>query len=378
MPVQKYDIHGPDGSFEERWWSPVNTPVLRPDGSVRYIIHQVEDVTTEMRERQRAKHAEAQHARCMQLADAIPGLVFETDTNANNIYVNEQFLEYTGVALRDLLNDGWCHTIHPDERDTIVASWCDALQSGSAFERECRIRSRTGEWRWFVVRGSLLRDACGRVERAVGICTDINEQQNRHEFHSLLMRELSHRVKNSLALVSALLHLQARSADSGSKAALEDASSRVQAVATVHDQLWRQADAREVDLKPFLTNLATALAEGAPRHRTIVDVDETLVSADMAVPIGLLVNELVTNAYKYAYPAGSQGVVHVLGRATDGHYRLEVSDRGKGLPPGFDIRQSGGSLGMRVISTLARQLRASIEAASSEPGARFVLSFPVS
>lgn len=502
MPIQKYDIHDPNGGFEERWWSPVNTPVLGPDGSVRYIVHQVEDVTAEIRERQRAAHAEAEHVRCLQLADAIPGLVFETDVECNVVYANHQFREYTGLPLEQLLNDGWCHSIHPDERDLIVDAWCEALQSGADYERSCRIRSAAGDWRWFTVRGTLLRDPSGRVERAVGICTDIDdakhteaelreseeqfrtmadslpqlawmadekgwiywynrrwyeytgttldemqgwgwrkvhhpdhvdrvverishswqsgepwedtfplrgadgqyrwflsratplrdaegqitrwfgtntditERQQLEEFQALLMRELSHRVKNSLTLVTALLHLQSRSLAGPTRAALEDAASRVHAVATVHDQLWRQADAREIDLEPFLANLASALAAGAPRHDTKADVEPAIVSADMAVPIGLLVNELVTNAYKYAYPHGNGGDVRVLGKRTgDGTYVIEVSDSGQGLPADFDMARSSGSLGMRVVTTLAKQLDATITFGSAHPGARFLLTF---
>lgn len=89
MEVQKYDIRTPDGAFEERWWCPINTPVFGGDGSVRYIIHQVDDVTAEVRERQRALRAEAGEARRLEGADAIPGLVFETDLRACNLYVNE-------------------------------------------------------------------------------------------------------------------------------------------------------------------------------------------------------------------------------------------------------------------------------------------------
>jgi two-component sensor histidine kinase len=217
-----------------------------------------------------------------------------------------------------------------------------------------------------------------RVTRWFGTNTDITEKQEAQEFQALLMREISHRVKNSLALVSAFLNLQARTLEGESRCALHDAASRVHAVATVHDQLWRQADARDVDLQPFLQSLAAALAEGAPRHRTTAEVEPTVVSADIAVPVGLLVNELVTNAYKYAYPDGQPGEVQILGaRAGDGRYVIEVVDRGRGLPPGFDLSRAGSSLGMRVISTLAKQLDGEVSASSAEPGARFALSFPV-
>ena len=80
-------------------------------------------------------------------------------------------------------------------------------------------------------------------------------------------------------------------------------------MATVHDQLWRQADASEVDLASYLSSLAAAVATAAPRHATVVEVEPAMVSAGLAVPLGLLVNELVANAYKYAYAPGEEGEV---------------------------------------------------------------------
>lgn len=504
MPVQKYDIPHPDGGFEERWWSPVNVPVLGADGSVEYIVHRVEDVTAEMRERQRAAEAEAGEARCLELADAIPGLVFEADSLGQNIYVNEQYCAYTGRPADALLGAGWQEVMHPDDRTRAWEAWREAVHSSRALEMECRVRRSDGAWRWFMLRIAAIRDAQGAVERGIGVFTDIDhakhaeselrareeqfrtmadslpqlawiadekgwiywynrrwfeytgttleqmagwgwrhvhhpehvdrvveriqhawdtgepwedtfplrgadgqyrwflshaepirdadnrvirwfgtntditERQKREDFQKLLIHEISHRVKNSLALVSGLLHLQSKSLEGAPRAALEDAASRVRAVATVHDQLWRQPDAREIDLAPFLSNLGAALATSGPQHATIVEVEPAVVSADVAVPIGLLVNELVTNAYKYAYAGDERGEVRVTGRhALGGTYQLEVADKGRGLPEGFALAGSRTSLGMRVVSNLARQLRGELTAGATGPGARFTLTFPL-
>ena len=147
----------------------------------------------------------------------------------------------------------------------------------------------------------------------------------------------------------------------------------------MHDQLFRQADAREIDLEPFLGNLASAISAAGPEHETIARIEPATVSADMAVPLGLLVNELVTNAYKHAYAEGEGGEIRITGEALDdGRYRLEVSDSGRGLPENFDVnRSSGSSLGMRVITSLSRQLEGELLAGSAEPGARFTLVFPL-
>ena len=214
------------------------------------------------------------------------------------------------------------------------------------------------------------------MTRWFGTNTDITARLELEELQALLLKELSHRVKNSLTLVTALLHLQARNMEGPTRCALEDAASRVRAVATVHDQLWRQPDAREIDLQPFLADLGDAIAAGAPLHDTVVQVEPAMISADMAVPNGLLVNELVTNAYKYAYADGVEGQVRICGRRSgDDHYVIEVSDSGRGLPPDFEIGKSAGSLGMRVISSLTKQLDATITASSANPGARFQLRF---
>ncbi|MFC3078346.1 PAS domain-containing protein [Phenylobacterium terrae] len=504
MPVQKYDIRRPNGEFEVRWWAPLNTPVFGPDGEVRHIIHQVEDVTGEMLERQRAAEAVAGETRLRLLADAIPGLVFEFDTEGRNTYVNRQYRDYTGLPPESLLGDGWRQVLHPEDSEAVGKAWSEAVHAARPMQVECRIRGADGAWRWFMLRAAPLQDREGRVHRAIGVCTDIDaarrardalaeseeqfrsmadslpqlawmadakgwiywynrrwyeytgatleemqgwgwtkvhhpehvdrvveriqqawdtgepwedvfplrgadgryrwflsraeplrdaegrvirwfgtntditEKQRLEDLQTTLIQEISHRVKNSLALVSSLLALQARTLEGAPRKALEEAATRVHAIAGVHDQLWRQADAREVDLGPFIENLAAAVAATSPQHRTSVDAEPAAISADLAAPVGLLLNELLTNAYKYAYPEGAAGEVRVRGAlAGDGRYRLEVADFGRGLPPDFDIASASRSLGMRVITSMAAQLDGRIEAASASPGARFTLTFPL-
>jgi two-component sensor histidine kinase len=208
----------------------------------------------------------------------------------------------------------------------------------------------------------------------------------------LLAREMSHRVKNSLAIVASLLALQARSADGDVRAALIDARTRVEAIAGVHDQLWRQGDGSggragdrdetpgEIDLVPFLETLTANLQSGAPRHRLVCTVAPQRIGADQAIPIGLLVNELVTNAIKYAYPEASHprgGEIRVRTRRTADGLSLDVADDGVGLPEDFDIARTSRSLGMRVIANLSRQLGATLTTPRDGPGAHFHIAVPL-
>ena len=184
-----------------------------------------------------------------------------------------------------------------------------------------------------------------------------------------LMREGDHRLMNSLQLVQSILALQSRRASSEeAKSQLDMASNRVMAIATVHKQLHLTGSTEQVDIGDFLRRLCESLKHTAPAQITAIDLDADAVKlpSDTASGIGLLVAELVTNSFKYAYPVGAHGSISVyLKRNADG-WRLKVSDQGRGLPDNFDIDQSKG-FGMQVVKAFVRRLDATMTV-SSRPG----------
>lgn len=202
--------------------------------------------------------------------------------------------------------------------------------------------------------------------------------QEARDHEALLTREMSHRVKNSLGSVVGLLRVQARSSDSVDvKEALENAAMRVASIAEVHDHLWRGNKVGYVELSDFVGNLCKKLQSSAPGHTLKCRSDPITISADKAIPLGLLVNELVTNAVKHAY-ANGHGVIRVDAREIDGHLLVEISDEGAGLPDGFDINQPRQSLGFRVITGLVRQLLAELKISKNMPrGALFTIKLPL-
>jgi two-component system, sensor histidine kinase PdtaS len=186
------------------------------------------------------------------------------------------------------------------------------------------------------------------------------------DHQAMLTREMSHRVKNSLSSVVGLLRVQSRSAPSEEvRDALKDAASRITTIAQVHDHLWRSAKIGYVDIADFAGELCRKLKETVP-HTVRCTFGHLMISADKAIPLGLLINELVTNAAKHAYPGGS-GEIEVSGERRSDDLHVEVSDRGIGLPKDFDIDQPRASLGFKVIKSLLAQLDGHIEVASSEP-----------
>jgi two-component sensor histidine kinase len=198
------------------------------------------------------------------------------------------------------------------------------------------------------------------------------------DYQALLTREMSHRVKNSLSSVVAIIRVQSRSTPSEDvRVALEEAGSRIATIAEVHDHLWRGSTIGFVDLAKFMIDFCSRLQGAAGAHVLNCRADPMLPSADHAIPLGLLVNELVTNAVKHAYPEGS-GAIDISAREIEGCLNLEVSDQGVGLPEGFDIDQPRTSLGFKVIAGLVRQLHGQLTIASNEPtGARFLFELPI-
>jgi two-component sensor histidine kinase len=186
------------------------------------------------------------------------------------------------------------------------------------------------------------------------------------EHQAMLTREMSHRVKNSLASVVGLLRVQSRNAPSENvRDALDAAASRITTIAQVHDHLWRSTRIGFVDIADFAGELCRKLQETVP-HTVCCTFGPLIISADKAIPLGLLINELVTNSAKHAYPDG-YGEIQISGEQRGANLHVEVSDRGIGLPKDFDIDQPRASLGFKVIKSLLAQLDGRIAVASNTP-----------
>jgi two-component sensor histidine kinase len=195
---------------------------------------------------------------------------------------------------------------------------------------------------------------------------------------AILLREVNHRVANSLQLISSLIELQVRRLrDPEARAALRQAAARVDAVSLVHRRLYTSSDVQFVDLDQYVTGLVDELrratAGDAPGDRIELRTEPIRVETDMAVSIGLIVNELVMNALKYAYPDGQSGVVRVaLLRGAEGGTILSVEDDGVGLPDG-EFESRGTGLGSMIVQAMAQSLGASFAMERRKPGTRFAL-----
>lgn len=192
----------------------------------------------------------------------------------------------------------------------------------------------------------------------------------------VLLREVNHRVGNSLQIIASLLHLQANSStDDDVKAALTNAMGRVAAVAQVHRRLYTSHDLKNVLLNQYLEALLEDLrrsAEGNRMSRLTLKAQAIEIDPDRAVAIGIIVNELVMNAVKYAYPNGA-GPIHVVLTAQDDEVLLSISDDGVGLNVKQDPRSTG--MGQRIVQAMASKLEASVDRDVTHAGTRIQVRF---
>jgi two-component sensor histidine kinase len=195
----------------------------------------------------------------------------------------------------------------------------------------------------------------------------------------ILLKEIHHRVKNNLQVISSLLSLQIRrSHDMNTNEGLRDSQNRVRAMALIHEKLYQSDDLAQINFSAYLRSLTSYLAQ---TYRVMsenvsieVEADQIMLDLDTAVPCGLIVNELVTNSLKYAYPDGEAGRIRISCRRTDyGQYSLVVGDDGPGLPVGFDLN-TNTSLGLKLVSNLVKQIEGQMKV-NWHHGAQFEIQF---
>lgn len=205
---------------------------------------------------------------------------------------------------------------------------------------------------------------------------DLNAALERHRF---LLKEINHRVKNSLAIVSSMLSLQARDmANTELTMHLSEAAYRIAAIGKAHDQLSYSSNTERMDIGIYIKAICGDLDRSVAHCQVVAEaVDGIAIKTNRAISIALIVNELITNAAKYAYNNETGGTIWInVTRDSQEYFSVTVRDEGDGLPPDFDLQKATG-LGMRIVSAFSKQVNATIEVRSLEPGTEFVLSVPV-
>jgi two-component sensor histidine kinase len=207
------------------------------------------------------------------------------------------------------------------------------------------------------------------------------EEKLRESLHEkeVLLKEVHHRVKNNLQVVSSMLSLQSMNAsDPAMIRQLQESQDRVRSMALIHEKLYRSGDLARINFEEYVRSLTAYLVRTYSRQGQRIelrlDVSDIPLGIDHAIPCGLIINELVSNALKYAFPADRAGTITVSIRQGGGRYTLFVGDDGVGMPVQVDYRNHS-SLGLQLVNTLVSQLEGNITM-STEKGTAFTIQFP--
>lgn len=194
----------------------------------------------------------------------------------------------------------------------------------------------------------------------------------------VLLKEVHHRVKNNLQIISSLLNLQsAQIQDRHLLELIEESRNRIRSMALVHEFLYQSETFSRIDFGAYLRGLVHQVVTSAATKASIgyrLDVDDIELTIGTAVPCGLLMNELVTNAVQHAFSESERGTIFITARNSDGNLEVCVADDGKGLPASIDIARSE-SLGLRLVNSLVAQLHGAIEVERTNPGTAFRITF---
>ena len=316
--------------------------------------------------------------------------IFFKDLNSRYVIVNDKTAECFGLAREEVIGkDDFELMPDPEEAAKNIEDDREVFAAGKPKEIIKRMTAPDGTSYWFQAIKVPYFDAEGGLTGLVGVARDITDQKHAQDRvkaalreKEMLLREMHHRVKNDLQVVSSLLNMQAGLASSKDTAdILSESRDRVNTMALMHTQLYESGNLVEVNMKEFLEGLVRQSFQSYPLKDTriapVIHITDYPLPVSTAVHVGLILNELLSNVFKHAFAGRTEGKVKVDFDVTEeGKASLTVSDDGAGLPPGFDI-DTTGSLGLRLVKILAKdQLQGDLEVIRNE-GTTFLITFGI-
>jgi PAS domain S-box-containing protein len=285
--------------------------------------------------------------------------------------------------------------IHPEFHKQLKAEFDEMIQFREPTKFTFRTLSADGTYFWAESHvNPIFDDSTGELKELISVVRDVSSRIDQEEAllenarqKELLMREIHHRAKNNFAILISLMNLQLeKTTDEELHSCLHDLQFRVRTMALVHDQLYRSKNIITLSFREYMINLANVVSKAFQKDGIVLhtEIDECYFTIDTALPLGLIVNELLTNAYKYAFQNRSGGNIWVEFRPVlegetdpefeDIYWILTVRDDGIGLPASFDL-DNASTLGMQIITVLTEQLQARLKIDRAE-GTGFIILLP--
>lgn len=351
------------------------TPIEDEAGNIYSLMILSEDITEKKKVEQDLINSERKYRT---LVEASHDLIWRIDGLGNFTFINNACTEILGYTPSDLIGKSFIPLIP----DSIASETIDVhlnVMAGKSFDTfPLQMITKDGELRYLSGKAHPIYDNEGIVIGCLGTASDVthltNYQRQLEESiaeKDILIKEIHHRVKNNLAVISGLFVLQSMyTKDDRMLDILKESQSRIKSIATIHERLYQNDLFSSIEVKEYLEKLSGEINDTYRREDRNIKVevigDRITLNVNHAVPFGILANELIINAFKYAFTESGEGVISLhLSKEQDGNIVFEVCDNGKGLPDDFDIDQLN-SLGMTLVKTLTDQLEGTFEWHSKE------------
>lgn len=352
------------------------------------LMHSIQKLADEIAHRQQAQKALQQSEEFLRrLIASSVDCIKVLDLQGNLLYMNEggrKLLEIDDFL--PLLNTQWLDFWQGTDKQAADCAIEEALAGGiGKFQGYCSTtKGKPKCWETVI---TPIMDAQGQPEKLLAISRDITERKQVEAQikaslteKEVLLKEIHHRVKNNLQIISSLLNLQSSSIeDARIVEILKTCGNRVFSMALVHEQLYQSSNLAQLDFATYIEDLASNLLSSYNINpdaiKLNIKVEKFFIDVDTAIPSGLIVTELVTNALKYAFPIGMAGEIKINFQAEHQQLTLNISDDGVGFPEDFDWKNTD-SLGLQIVDALTDQLQGSIELNQSN-GTDFKIKIPL-
>ena len=358
-------------------------PLFNKEGELIGVVGSGRDITEQMLAQ---KEIEDQKVFLHQLINTISNPIFYKDKEGRYFGCNNAFPEFLGIP-KDQLMGKTVHEIYDSELADIYHEKDRELLDKIGHQiYETKIQNADGTLHDVLFHKETLIDAEGNIEGLVGVIVDITERkQNEEKIKTLLkekelvLKEVHHRIKNNMNTVRGLLALQAMSTnEKATVSALNDAESRIHSMMILYDKLYKSVEFNEISLKNYLPELIDDISKLFPVKAKIIiekDIEDIILNVQKIQPITIIINELITNIFKYAFTDRNEGTVTISAKRNDNILYIIIRDNGIGIPESIDFETSNG-FGIRLVKMLADQLEGTIELERVN-GSKFTLNIPI-
>jgi two-component system response regulator len=363
----------------------LSSPIKDKAGNIVAAVEMVEDITERTSAEQALRASEARLREAQSIAHVGN---WEWDIPTSRIEWSEELYRIYGCEPHEVMPDFQLivDAMHPKSRAAFVGAINAAIKAGRPFEMDYTFFRMDGSEAVLHAIGQVHYDRNGTPIRMVGTVQDITGSKRAEEKiraslaeKEILLKEIHHRVKNNLQVVASMLSLQSRYLeDQKSREMFDDSRRRIEAMSLIHEKLYRSKDLAQIDFRQYVSDLVrnvTALNGGGPAGAVVrMEIGEVRLDVNKGIPCGLIINELVSNSIRHAFPNGRKGEIAVkMQRNRGGKVLLVVSDNGIGFPGDLDFRATK-SLGMQLVVSLVGQLDGEIELDRRE-GTVFTITF---